>query len=439
MTALLPYLCLGGIEIANPCRLMAYVRRQSAPRPHGSWAVGDYCPECCCADYDDGPYTYPADTTVGVNQPPWMDSAVPESGEFFGVLIRTFTMETPLQRIGATDQTLGRLITRKRTLTFEADLVSSTERGAAYGYQWLVQALVDASQCGVDGCADKAIVYVSCDTVTGKGARRLFGVGLVSITDTTPTDGSFPPNAGRRVRVELEAEIPWLYSIDDISCVVATQWDLNPILSNADCAAVWDSWLTRICQAPGTQAQIVTACGLPPDCAPAQAPIVPPTPLSSCFCEPIYSAVQCCSTPDIPDWSQAVLTFVVESGQAALRNARVVVYENPTNQPCPSEVDPGDPIFSYWGEQVPIANLEIAYIPAQSTLTIDGKIGTITLDCSGQCFDADSFVTGANSTVWIDPVVECVSGSLCACMYVDAANTNPEAKLSIYVTERTMA
>lgn len=437
MTLLLPYLCLGGVEIANPCRLMSYVRRTNAPRPHGSWSVTETCQECCCEDFNDGPYTYPSDVTVGVSTAPWADALRPETDEFFGVHIRTIDMTTPMTRIGATDQTLGRLATKKRTITVEADLVSSTERGAVYGYQWLVQALLDASQCGPNGCTDQAIIYVSCDTVTGDGARRLFGVGLAEIDDITPIDGSFPNRAGKRVRFVLEAEIPWLYSIDDASCVIASEWDLGPVLSSADCDSIWSSWLARICETPVVLA--VDTCALPADCAPAQAPIVPPTPLSSCFCEPIYAAVQCCSTPIVPDWSQAVLTLVIEAGPTAMRNARVVVYENPTNKPCPSEVFPADAVFQYWSDQVPVANLEISYMPPFSKLIIDGKIGTITLECAGECFDADAYVTGANSTVWQDPIVECVTGSLCACMYVDAANTDPAAKLSIYVTERTLA
>jgi hypothetical protein len=227
--------------------------------------------------------------------------------------------------------------------------------------------------------------------------------------------------------------------MDDQECFFLSRWNLDPVLNNTDCEAVWTDWLNRICEV-----DIVTAvspadqCALPVDCRPASAPIIKPTPLNTCFCEPIYSAIQCCSTGPIPDWSQAVLTFVVNSGSEAMRNARIKVWQNPKGYACPSDVTPGDPAWQYWNEQVPVSSLEITYMPPNSTLTIDGKLGTITLSCKGFCFDADSYVTGPNATAWQDPVVECVTGELCACMYVDAAHTAIDANMSISVTRRTL-
>lgn len=145
MATLPGYLCIGGNEIVNHCRTMAYVNAGLAP----AWSAGvtSSC-ECCCETVDDGNYTTPSD--VEGNPAPWYDPNRPESAEFYGILVSDMHMSTPLTA-SLVDSSIGRScpIPVPRVITLEGAIVASSARGTAYGREWLVRAL--ASPC-VGGC-----------------------------------------------------------------------------------------------------------------------------------------------------------------------------------------------------------------------------------------------------------------------------------------------
>lgn len=394
------------IEVFNACRTLAYIRRSEAPRP-SPWWYAPPCEACCCADFDDGDYTYPSDVD---NPAPWFDVADPNSGEFFGFLPSSIQMTTPYSRVGATATALGRVQFTKRTITIEGDVVASSCCGTEYGKQWLMTVLTPG--CGLSCTLLDGLVYVCCDDDDpGGGARRVHRIGLVSFEDISEAD--YDCCEGAKVRIVLEAETSWLYG--EPITIVADQ----PLITEApECGC--PTWVRCV---PGDD-----PCVLPEDCLPA----VPPPPQvtqGGCYCEPLSQSSVCLGTPLLPDWRDYVLRFEVASGAAPLRNARIDIWRNTTNGPCDAPEE---------GRQ-PIATLLVGYVPASSTVVVDGETGEQLMCCPGGAQAADAFVAGGDGGPFVDPVITCGGETLCICATVDCLNTDLGATLTIDVVPRWAA
>ena len=411
MATLPGYLCIGGDEIVNHCRTLAYIGAGLAP----AWSSWSETCDCCCENVDDGDYTTPA---TGPNPAPWYDPLRPESGEFYGILLVNFETSVPL---AATSTRVGRAcaIPVPRVLTLDGFIVASSCRGTEYGKEWLVRALNNA--CIYDACCPErnGLLQRWCDPASA-GERIMLDVRMaeVAFADTKP---SMPCCEGSPFTATLETD-PWLYGLPT-SCVIDGTWNLDP--NDATCI----DWCPN-CPSPTVPVfDPADPCGPQPPIAP------PPVAVSTCWCDPILTSRQCCHVTSLPQWSDTVMKISIFSGSKTLRNAAVRVWpDSPTGL---GPTDPGGPEAFHC---LPVCALaEITQIPPDSTLVIDGVTRTITLTTPGDVtVRADNLVFGPSRTLWDHPALLCGLGNW-VCMDVDIYNTAANATLTIELFPRDIA
>jgi len=410
MATLPGYLCLGGDEVLNHCRTLAYVRAGLAP----AWSAFAATCDCCCANTDDGNYTIPNSV---VNPAPWWDPTRPESAEFLGLIVKEFSSSVPMQSAPSRGSGRSCAIPVPRVFTADGAIVASSCRGTEYGKEWLVRALNGA--CIDNGCCPErtGIIQRWCDAGSA-GERTMVDVRMATVdfTDRPPT---VPCCEGSPFHFTLESD-PWLYGTSQ-GCVINQPWDLNP----ADATCI--DWCPN-CPEPPT---IPGAGGIDP-CAPQPAIAPPPVALSVCWCEPILSTRQCCHVVGLPQWSDSVIRISIRSGSKPLKNARVRIW--PDN---PSLLDPSTPAGAAAFHCFPeCAIAEITQIPANSTLVIDGVTRMITLTEPGDVtVRAENLVFGPSRTLWDHPAVLCGLGNW-VCMDADIFNTAADATLTVELIPR---
>lgn len=408
MATLPGYLCIGGDEVVNHCRTLAYISAGLAP----AWSAFAATCDCCCANVDDGDYTTPS---TGPNPAPWYDPSRPESAEFYGLIVTDFHSSVPLQSQGSR---VGRscAIPVPRVFTLDGYIVASSCAGTEYGKEWVTRALNNS--CIEDACCPErnGIIQRWCD-VGSAGERSMVDVRMVSIEfpDGTP---SVPCCEGANFAAILESD-PWLYGTSN-ACVIDSPWNLDP--DDATCI----DWCPNCPEPPA----------LVPDpsdpCAPQPAIAPPPVALSACWCEPLLTARQCCHVTALPQWSDSVLRISIFSGAQELRNASVRIWpESPTGlDPSTPE---GEAAFHCFPE---CALAEITQIPPNSLLVIDGVTRTITLTLPGDVtVRADNLVFGPSRTLWSHPALLCGLGNW-VCMDADIYNTAADATVTVELIPR---
>lgn len=407
-TQLQRYLTLDGVELINGWRTRQYAELGLI----NGWTLAP-CEDTTLLNGIDetGPFNNPV-----TDPAPWYDANDSDSAHFFGIEVRSFTSEVPLERVNGTSRRVGRLQTKVRRFTLEVDLIADNCCGTDYGKRWLL-ALFQAG-CGA-GCATLTGVLRTCDKDGAAGIRDVYGIGLVSFEDITPdTMGCCD---GMRATVVFDAENPYLYG-SSIGALAATAWDFDGATEDTNCVR-WDD-----CPEP-----LATACADP------NGPTIAPPPLPSLagplapggsnapWCNPTFEITQCVGLPTLPTFGEAVYRFTVFAGAAEMRNARIRVF--------PGSCDGDGPIAL---GVTPIEELRISYVPAGATLVVDGSTRTVSLYCPDidQWINADSLTYGAYNTFWQHPVIGCGIGPLCACMTVDAEHTSDEATFTVEVIPR---
>jgi hypothetical protein len=175
-------------------------------------------------------------------------------------------------------------------------------------------------------------------------------------------------------------------------------------------------------EATACELQEAAPCPLDPACPPPTLPSLP-LPNNPCQCDPINGRVALCV--DIPEatapiWADAVPILRVYAGLTDLRSVRIRFYPNPLGRP----VDQLDPCGF-------CSELNVSYIPANGTLTLDGTRKRATVTCPGRAeTPAGSILAGPQGGPLIWPELECGIAYV-ACVEVDAATINPQARVAL--------
>lgn len=474
------YLALGNNEIVNSARLRAYVDSIGSPI-----ILGD----CSCAAFTneivgDAPYTTPGDPA---SPAPWYDPDVPASAEFAGVLL--------LDAAGIDDNPLSRTVTqaaqgsaafgpaREQPLTITLDMlvIGSTCCGAQYGLKWLAAALQGCVGTGCGG--DCATMYECCPPSEGPvdpaafnaAHRRTFRrVALTQGPTVMAREGGICGGAGCgggngeviRVEVILTAATPWAWKdtlpllavdlpTDDGECIVwcvhggpGSPVCIDPLPDNCGPGAVSVEMTEDPCD-PGSvvwpdRSELGIVCDQPcrlracpddrggcsdPRCQPATPPSVGAS--STCFCEAL-AVNQAWYELDLtaqPQWFGSAPIIEVFAGATPLRNLSIRIFERRSQHlglTCEevAQVERCNPHAVY----------NVAYVPAEGTVTIDGQIGRAFVDCGGTCApSADTH--GAAGGPLQTPLMDC--DKYCVEISSDALNVPAvDSQLSFSISGR---
>ncbi len=142
----LPYLNVGGIEIANAARTLSYLRAGLGDTIKGVWELqaGDVC--SVLYRLGGSPVTF---VSPSADPAPWYDSSEPGASEFLGLIlldmkgydsILTRSVTSRVDTFGGGQ--LGGQQRKPRVWNFRAALISNGDAGAEYGLRWLTHILI---------------------------------------------------------------------------------------------------------------------------------------------------------------------------------------------------------------------------------------------------------------------------------------------------------
>ncbi|AFM10395.1 hypothetical protein PIS_006 [Saccharomonospora phage PIS 136] len=434
------FLEFAGSEIANNTRVAAY-----------SAGAGDVWmkPGCFCESLPevlgDGDYVSPA-----ADPAPWYDPHDPRSARFAGLwvesvegLLDSTIQRTVTQRVGD-GATISCARASNRTLTVTGWLWAADECGADYGMMWLRSALL-GSRCA--GCNGDDLCLLACcpdDLNNGEGEdsddpdveaqwRTLKNAALISGPDVIQR-----ASAGRgcergarpiyRVQFQISTD-PYLWRRPE-PVLLESSWPAPT--GNEVCNITWNT--DPLCDPdnpdclPGANAPM-PGCVADELCPPPPPPPRVPAATANCVCLPLTVVRQCFDIPAdmVPSWLDAALRIEVSSGNAPLRNLSIRVWENPLGR-TPEELDDCATLGVYY----------VTYVPANSTLTIDGVTESSEMHCPGFArTDAATTVYGAGAGPLEHITLSCgVTHTICA--DVDTNYIDPDATLSVSLIAREL-
>lgn len=442
------YLCLGGVEITNSARTLAYM--DNGIKPHSMNAL----PGCGCAELGamlgHGEYRTPALDVADL--PDWIDENVPESFEFAGLLVTSIEgldsaprTRVVTNRVGD-GAVIGAARLGARTITVTGLLIGSSCCGIDYGMRWLSAALNGPMACGGGGCGGTDLVYLTCcpdicedapDYVSHEDCaadywRTLRDVALVDGPTATgyvgaacPCCATCParevqfsliagrPHALREAVVVADGE-PWAEGDEESDCVT---WSNDPDCVNSDTADCQDETDTTCLSV----ALAELGCG-------TTTPPTLPIPVNPCACTPLTRRRHCITIPSsvlTPIWSDVVTDIEIYAGSISLKNVRIRFFPNPLNR----SVEDLDPCA--W-----CAELNLTVVPAFSTVRIDSTRRAITVTCSGaEPVPAGSAVTGADGGPFNWPTLDCGTPYL-MCVEAATGTIAPDATITVRVHSR---
>lgn len=432
MTVLETYLELAGTEIGNNTRVASYLGGGDVWLAQGCFC--DTIPEAV----GDDPYTNPVD-----DEAPWYDPSDPRSARFAGLWIETIDglLDSPIERSVTQRVSDGATVSCARasskTLTVRGWLFAQDECGADYGMMWLRSALLGSRCSGCNG--DDLCLFACCPDPAGgeddaeeqlrtlKNAALVSGPNIISRAAIRSgcVEGARPvyqvefqlstdPYFWRAPIRVLEAS-PWPEPTGDEVCNLTWVTDPECDPDNPDCL-------------PGANAPM-PGCVTDPLCPAPPAPPRVPAATANCVCLPLQVVRQCFDIPAnmVPAWLDAALRITVYSGNAPLRNLSIRVWENPLGR-SPEELDECATLGVYY----------ITYVPANSTLTIDGVSESSEMRCPGFArSDAATQVYGPGAGPLEHITLSCgVTHTICA--DVDITYIDPDANLSVEIVTREL-
>lgn len=410
------WLMLGGVEVINTARAQAYTLTGC-----GGHQVGCACPGLAQAIEGDDAFPGYGESPEG--EAPWWDPAVPESVEFLGIigtdaegLGKGTATRTPVD-LALGGANIGAIRHGRREWTYTATLIATSEAGLAYGSAWLASQLEGDDECW----GSPACVFAWCPGSAAEGdraVRHLFDVGVL--------EGPTP------VQIFKASESTW-YKVVDFTLVAGNPW----LYSDPYITLGHDQAQESVIRVPpgGIAADCppVSACAYDPDCPPPPLPPLPPQPVDPCWPRTGFQAQRLMfSVPPggVATAYETVPVVRVEAGDAPLRRLSVRFYANPTGADCSRWVDR----CQSCGE----AN--IAYMPAGSVLTLDGRRQRTELDCSGGRGLAlsEPVPFGPNGGLFSWPVLSCASG-LCVEVLWERENAADNVRVDITMASRQAA
>jgi hypothetical protein len=412
------YLAFAGNEIVNSARATAYATALAITTVR--------CAPCSTlqrANYD------VAYSSPDMDNAPWYDPAEPSSKEFAGLL--------GLEVAGLSNTVAGRSITAlaeggaalnplrrpHREVQFRALAMAKTEQALSYGLSWLAASL-RGSFCSSGCSGDELCFYTSCppcgpwdgvdedpcpDTATAYW-RQMFNVGLLAMEQ---------PSDLRRIPGGWVAQVQFTFACGD------------PFIYR-------EPLLAATGPQPGQLLPNYTDPGVPPDCVesidclrdstcPAPpAPLLPPLPTDVCFPTGPFTASRFMFTLTphrTPMWQEKVPLILVKAGSRTLRRLTLRWYGNATQRNCATSTEPCNAC----------AEVTIPFIPAGSTLTVDGRAQDATVDCPGGPGLATARPTlyGRGGTPFVWPVFSCAD-SMCLEVIAQADSIATDATIDVY-------
>lgn len=329
----LPYLRVGGVEIANAARTLEYLRAGLGDNDCGTWILGtgDLCNILYREDVSGCvPFVF---TSPAADPAPWYDPDDPASEEFLGLFmldikgydsVVTRVVTPRVQGLGGATFSGQRYLPRE--WMFKAALISATDAGAEYGLRWLTAQLSTPScdlcettdvtvrlVCPPDDCSDDDL-----------GQWTSYDVALISGPKETSTWAPRPATfdgtmAGGRQVVDVEwamtAGNPYLYK-PSVHCL-----EDETVGEDTEC----DNICTFLFGPPGE----AHCCIID---TPSQGTVAP-----------IYTFV-------------STTQGTIDTGERGMGSLILGAYEG-----CPVGTDEGSPVYE----------LIIGYIPSDSTVVVD--------------------------------------------------------------------
>lgn len=369
------------------------------------------------ADGDCGPFTTPA-----ADDAPWYDPLVPASADVLGVWIEearissghSRTMRDKVWGGAAGPQRVG-----SRELSIVGYVYTRTAAATAYARQWLYEAL-SGGACGGPGVCElpSAEIMTYCDSADPTAGLRT--LKRVALTGWDPNAGDHPPMCGFEFEATLSSEVGYLYPppFEPI--------ELEPMSGDERCA---------ICQDCPERAADPCACG-----ALAQPTRVVPEPEPTGFYCPAPVVRRACADLATPfAWIDATTIIEIENTvgpspalpDGGVRNLRIRAWPNPVGLPLPDE---GDEPVDYFECQEPCIDIEVACIPANATLVIDGTTRDAYVLCGGVRQPGYAYLSsgGGGRLVW--PDISC--DGLAFCVDADAYGTPADLLVRATVVPR---
>ena len=441
-------MCFGCTELVNDARTIAYHKWAGAEKKYSCGSCIENVQQCYC-ELDGVPDDY---TDPVTDEAPWYDAAIPESEDFLGILVQSVNGargSTYSRGVGEAI-TEGSVFQRSqlggRTFVFEVVLLGTSCAGLEYGWDWVRRTLEEGA-CGNTGCTscagEEMLLRVFCPEAgePDNGLRTWTGVATVDGMNEV-SDESFQCCCYRRATFTLHSESPYSYSNEQGLCVLdadpgayekCIDWGTFCVNCNSSNCVACTSCGEETNSCAGCRAACgpCDRCGYDPLCP--QNNIVKVLPLfieDTCFCEPITKVVQCCTVDNLPSCVDTTFRLELFSGAAVdndvftengLRNVRLKIWENPLLLPPPTD----DATYEPWKLRDPCAQLDIAYVPSDTRLVVDGRNERITLECAGRCLPYSQVVSSRQGTQTFPLTAVC--HDLLICVEWDAVQTQFDA------------
>lgn len=373
------YLQLGGNEIVNSARVAAYAQ--------GLGITAITCTQCQLLPrvLGDSPYTSP-----DMDDSPWFDPMVVESKDFAGVLgLEIIGLDHPVNvrepvPLAADGAALNPVRRRQREVLVRALLFARTECALSYGHAWMAAA-VRGSTCGLP-CVGDDLCFLSCcptecsdpppvpdDDCGNAEWRTLFNVGILEgplVRETTRLNAGFM----QEVEFTLTAGNPFIYRRPTLVASGPTEGQVVPGFNNEtpiDC----DESVSCIAEAISN-----------PLCRRMPLPVLPLVPADPCFPTGDFTAYRAIiSLPNglTPNWLETVPLLRVRVGPRPVERFMIRWYTNTAEIDCFEGLQNPIPTERPISPCDACAELHIPILPANSTLTIDGRIERAWVDCPG--------------------------------------------------------
>lgn len=444
------YMSYNGVEIINTRRTAAYLNHFGIP------AIG--CRSCPAG----ASYYEPASDGA-----PWMDDAVPWSADFLGFYgldisgVRAATgVRTPVPRIGY-GAVMGQLRHGPREITVAAKGFALSEAGMSWGQSWLANVLEAGS--GVPGCQTSCTgvplgLYAWCpdcqaDPVACAVApRTLFDAAVMQTPEYENK---------RRLGLDCGRGRPWMWDADFL-IGTGLPFGYQPTIPIADrlpfvTPVLWPcvDWVAHTpgsgtCTLPDCSINVNGACMVwtpvgDPACADpcdvyggqcladplCPIPQPPPAPITSadpCVClismNPLTTMTNI-PVGTVPRSATFVPVMQVSAGSADLRKLLLRFYRASAGEVC---------TYSNLGNCDVIGEVGIPYLPAGSTLLLDGRQEQAVVTCAdGRSASPVLYTTDGPMASW--PVMGCAD-AWCVAVTADGDFVATDAWASVSVAVR---
>lgn len=325
----------------------------------------------------------------GVSDPvadgaPWVTSGSATSGEFFGGVINTLEglydstqvgNSTELKDYGAVHHAPH---FSAREILVAVTLYASTDRGLRFGLDWL-KSVIDNSFCGTGFGADCNGMSLQWYTVDSSSASQLYEVLDVKVLQGVKEKGRPQHRELKAMEVEfiLMAGSPFVFNM-------TPSWTASNIEDGTAATSVTE---TTCDPQDDAYDELVTDPADGVVARPPRPPAINPLPMPATWTNRVSLSLPESLTEE---WAQVVFHVSIEA-TTVRRQVRLRVY--------PDSSTPGG--CDYSGE------MYFTYIPAGSTIHVDGRTREIYLMKSGKRIPASNLVLGSAGRPLKWPVVDC--------------------------------